>query len=125
VSSSGTEQLIGLCFDKMVFDYIVENQKQDRHFRMCMKAAEKALGLSDHQIRRALTEIRTKGYIVMGHTTRRTWANDFVICEDKAEYMKWRDGMVGDIGTLQAILAGNDAAASAKFGAMEKQDNLF
>ena len=121
----GKEPLIGLCFDKMVFDYITEGQRSEHNFRMSMAEAEKALGLTDHQIRHALHEIRTKGYIVMGHVTRRTWANDFVICENKNEYISWRNKMVADISTLQAILAGNDAAAKVKFGVIETQESLF
>ena len=121
----GKEPLVGLCFDRMVFDHMNDVQSKDHRGVMNMAEAEKAIGLNDGQIRRAIEEIRVKGYVVVGKSHRRTWENDFRLAESKSEYNEWREHILADIAALQEVLASNDKAAQVRFGPMADQPKLF
>lgn len=121
----GKEQIIGLSYDLMVFNHMKAAQSRDKQSAMNMAEATRDTGLNDSQIRRAVTEMRVKGYPVIATSTRRTWENHFRIASDRGEYTEWRNKLMADISALQEILRQCDRAAEHHFGKLETQGDLF
>lgn len=114
-------------FMVMVFNHLTKESSRDgRDAHMNVGEAEKELGISQAQILRAISGIRSQGYPVLAKATRRTWENDFRIPQTQKEYIEWRSKLVEDLKELQTTLLTSDAAAKAKFGAdMPVEQFLF
>lgn len=100
----------GLDYDRIVFDYLNKNESGN------MAEMSRETGLNDHQIKRAISEMRSKGYLIVPESSRRTWENDFKIVISKEGYSNFRKNLVSDIEILTELLATLDNAAANKFG---------
>jgi hypothetical protein len=119
------EQIKGLVFDQIIFDYLKKQQEQESRGHLNLGDAEKETGLNGPAIIRAVAQIRAKGYPLISTQTRRLWENDFRLPQSQKEYMDWREKFVTEIKDLVSILRTCDEGALAQFGTLPIQEHLF